>query len=194
MGAVDPEQAIRDELAGPAGVWEPSPTSPGGWRSGVVRGGHAEQADLRTVRFLKHRASESRHLYFVTFDGTHQAFGPEILRFHYVYAVESDPDGGWRVRRSAGGAGDPPQRSTPWVNLGGGGWPDRFFAGGWISQAGAHIDRIELRFANGITVVDDCSEAAALFITDHTVAMPGVVVMLDHAGNEIASHPAFPGI
>jgi hypothetical protein len=145
-----------------------------------------------TLRFLKHRASDNRHIYFVTFDGTHAAFGSQRLSFHYVYAVEADPNGGWNVNGSSGGAGDPPQRSTPWVNLGGGGWPDRFFAGGWIEQAAAHVGRIELRFADGLVLHDDCAENAALFITDQTVTLPGTVILLDPQDNEIARHSAFP--
>jgi hypothetical protein len=86
-----------------------------------------------------------------------------------------------------------PRRSTPWVNLVGGGWPDQFFAGGWINDAGLDIDRVELRFANGVTLHDDSSEGVALFITDENVAMPGTVPPIDRAGNQIATHRPFPG-
>jgi hypothetical protein len=92
----------------------------------------------------------------------------------------------WRGRQG-------PRRSTPWVNLGGGGWPDQFFAGGWINDAGLDIDRVELRFANGVTLHDDSSEGVALFITDENVAMPGTVALIDRAGNQIATHRPFPG-
>lgn len=191
MAARDPEQAILDQLAGPVGVWEPGPTSPGGIQSGIVQGGNPEQADLSTVRFVKHRQSERRHLYFVTFDATHPRLGP-IQGVRYVYPVEPDPDGGWRVFGGAGGAGEAPRRSTPSVNLGGGGWPDRFYAGGQIDDAGTEIDRVELRFANGITLDDDAEEGVALFITDQTVESPAIVALLNRSGNEIATHP-FPG-
>lgn len=67
MGAEDPEQAILDKLGGPVGVWEPHSVSSGGIQSGTVRGGNLERADLSTVRFVKHRRSERRHLYFVTY-------------------------------------------------------------------------------------------------------------------------------
>jgi hypothetical protein len=73
MGSPDPEQAILDKVAGPLGAREPGPTSARGIQSGVVRGGNAEQADLATVRFVKHGRSELRRIYFVTFDGTHAA-------------------------------------------------------------------------------------------------------------------------
>jgi len=120
--------------------------------------------------------------------------GCEIVHHvHYVYPVEPDPGGGWRVRGGAGGAGGGPRRSTPWVNLGGGGWPDRFFAGGWIDDAGLDIDRVALRFANGVTLHDDSSERVALFIADENVAMPGTVALIDRAGHQIATHQPFPG-
>lgn len=193
MGTSDPEQAILEKIAGPLGVWEPGGTSPGGIQSGIVRGGNAEQADLATVRFVKHRQSERRHLYFVTFDGTHPRRGPEVLNFHYVYPVEPDPDGGWRVFGGAGGGGgDMPSRGVPWVNLAGGGWPDRLYAGGRIDDAGAEVARVELRFVNGITLSDDTEQAVALFITDRSVALPATVALLDSAGDEIATHRPFP--
>ena len=147
------------------------------------------------MRLVKHRESEQRHLYFVTFDGTIDRLGPDSrYPWSYVFPVEPDPDGGWLVRGGAGGAGGEPQRSTPWVNLGGGGWPDQFYAGGRIDNAGINIDRVELRFANGLTLQDDTTADVALFITDQTVEMPATVALLDHAGNQLASHPAFPGL
>lgn len=81
MGVPDPKQAIFDELGGPVGVWEPGPLTPGGVQSAVVRGGAAERADLRTVMFIRHRRSDHRHIYYVTFDGTHPAFGNRTLSF-----------------------------------------------------------------------------------------------------------------
>jgi len=193
MAASDPEQAILQELAGPVGVWEPGGTSPGGIQSGIVRGGNAQRADLATVRFVKHRQSERRHLYFVTFDGTHPRLGPGVISFHYAYPVEPDPGGGWRVFGGAGGAGEMPRRSTPWVNLGGGGWPDRFYAGGLVDHAGAEIAAIELRFANGITLSDDTEHGVALLITDQCVELPATAALLDEARTVVATHRPFPG-
>jgi hypothetical protein len=115
MGAEDPEQAILDKLGGPVGVWEPHSVSSGGIQSGTVRGGNLERADLSTVRFVKHRRSERRHLYFVTYSATIPHLGPETQCCHYVYPVEPDPGGGWRVRGGAGGAGrdrDGPRRGS----------------------------------------------------------------------------------
>ncbi|HLJ03171.1 MAG TPA: hypothetical protein VKT31_07010 [Solirubrobacteraceae bacterium] len=186
MGAPDPETAVLEHLAGPVGTWEPGPASPGGIQSGLVRDGNPEQADMSSVRFVKHRRSERRHVYFVSFVGTHPRLGP--LSFHYVYPVEPDPDGGWRVLGGAGGAGDGPKRSAPWVNLGGGGWPDRFFAGGHVDGAGHEVARVELRFANGVTLADDADAGVALFITDESVELPATAVLFDRDGAEVGRH------
>jgi hypothetical protein len=156
-----------------------------------VRAGNPFQADLSTVRFVKHRQSEHRHAYFVTFDGAILQRGGETHGFGYVVALEHDPRGGWRLIGEAGGAGGVPTRSDPWVNLGGGGWPDRFYAGGRIDGAGVDIGRVELRFADGLTLADDGEEDVALFITEEAVRMPATVVLYDRAGDEAASHPAF---
>lgn len=160
----------------------------------MVRGGSAEQADLATVRFVKHRKSERRHLYYVTFQGTIPHLGSVVHEFHYAYPVEPDPEGGWRVCGGSGGAGEMPRRSTPWVNLGGGGWPIWFFAGGRIDPAGQSVDRVELRFRDGVTLDDDATDNVALFISDQPPAMPATVAMLDREGTEIVRHPAFPGV
>jgi hypothetical protein len=195
MGAPDPEQAILDKLARPPGQWEPGGTSPGGIQAGTVTGG-GFQADPATIQFVKHRESERRHLYFVTFEAPIPQLGPDSrYPWSYVFPVERDPDGGWRVCGGAGGAGDePPTVTTPWVNLAGGGWPDRFHAGGRIHGAGVDIARVELRFANGLTLEDDTAAGVALFITDQPVEIPATLALLDHAGNELTSHPAFPGL
>lgn len=179
-------------LAGPAGVWEPGNTSSGGIQSGIVRGGRLERVDVATVRFVKHRQSTQRHLYFVTYRGTIAPMGPEMHAFQHVFPVESDPAGGWRVFGGAGGSGDPPRCSRPWVNLGGGGWPDRFFAGGWIEAAGAQVDRIELRFSNGLMLEDDAADSVALFITEESVVMSPMLVMFDRGGNVIGRDRPFP--
>lgn len=194
MGAPDAEQAILDELARPPGQWEPSAPIPGGIQSGIVTGG-GFRADPATIQFVKHRESERRHLYFVTFEGPIPQLGPDSrYPWSYVFPVERDPDGGWRVRGGAGGAGGEPQGSAPWVNLGGGGWPNQFYAGGRIHDAGIDIARVELQFANGLTLQDETTAGVALFITDQSVEMPATLALLDQAGNELASHPAFPGL
>jgi hypothetical protein len=90
--------------------------------------------------------------------------GEEGHDWKYAYRVEPSPDGGWRTFGGAGGAGTLSGRATqPGVSLGGGGWPDHFYAGGEIYRAGADIAQVELRFANGVTLSDDIDADVALF-------------------------------
>jgi hypothetical protein len=192
VSASDPEQAILDELARPAGRWQPGPPSPGGIQAGTVSGGNPFQADLSTVRFVKHRQSQRRRLHFVTFDGMIPHLDNRTLTFNYLFPLERDPEGNWRSLGGAGGGDDAPRRSTPWVNLAGGDAGDHFYAGGRIDGAGIDIARVQLRFADDRTLEDDSEQGVALFITDEAVSMAATVVLLDHAGNEVAAHPAFP--
>ena len=82
--------------------------------------------------------------------------------------------------------------TQPGVNLGGGGWPDHFYAGGQIYRAGVDIAQVELRFANGVTLSDDADSDVALFITERPVQLPATAVLLGPSGNEVRSQTAFP--
>jgi len=114
------------------------------------------------VRFVKQRHSEHRQVYFVTFDGSIPQLGAETHTFGYVYPLEREPAGGWRVIGGSGGAGETPARSSPWVNLGGGVLAHGFYAGGRIDSAGVDVARVQLRFADGLTLEDDTEESVAL--------------------------------
>ena len=131
-------------------------------------------------------------MYFVTFQASIPQLGTELHEFHYVFPVELDAAGEWRVVGGAGGGGGMPRRATPWVNLGGGGWPDRFYAGGRIDRAGMDVARVELRFTNGVTLEDDTEAGVALFVTEETVLVPATAVLYSVAGGVVARHPAFP--
>lgn len=111
MGAPDPEQAVIAAVAAPAGRWEGGEVGAGGWQSGFVRGGNPFQADASSIRLVKHRASAQRHLYWVTFTGVMPHRRGENRAFSWVYPVEPDVAGGWRVGGGAGGADEPAVRS-----------------------------------------------------------------------------------
>jgi hypothetical protein len=191
MGSPTPEQAVIDELRRPPGritdLAEPQPGAP---TPSIVTGGLGFVTDLGTLSFVKHRQAGGRHVFYVTFAADHPGLG--LLEMRYAYRVEPAPTGGWRTFGGAGGARTVSGRATqPGVNLGGGGWPDRFYAGGEIYRAGADISQVELRFANGVTLRDDADADVALFITESAVQLPVTVALLDQAGNEIRSETAF---
>jgi hypothetical protein len=171
------------------GVRPPHPRRPPS-----LRGGNPFAADLSTVRFVKRRQSERRQVYFVTFDAMIPHFGTQMHTHAYVYPLERARGGGWRVIGGSGGAGDPPPRSSPWVNLGGGDLAAGFYAGGPIDNAGADVARVQLQFADGLILDDDSEEGAALFIADHPGRTPATAVLYDPAGHELATHPAFPDL
>ncbi len=191
MGSPTPEHAVIDELSRPQGtVTDLAEAQPGAPTPSIVRGGLGFDADLDTLRFVKHREAGERHVFYVTFAADHPRLG--LLEMKWAFPVEPAPDGGWRTFGGAGGAGNLSGRATrPGVNLGGGGWPDHFYAGGKIYRAGADVALVELRFVNGITLSDDADAGVALFITERSVRLPAKAVLLDRAGNEIRSETAF---
>lgn len=191
MGSPTPEQAVIDALSGQPGAITalaeprlglPTPT--------VTTGGPGFVCDLGTLSFVKHRQAGERHVFYVTCVAEHLRLG--LIKVRYAYPVERAPDGGWRIVGGAGGAGSFSGHATrPGVNLGGGGWPDHFYAGGQIYRAGVEIGQVELRVANGVTLIDDAEADVALFITERTVQLPATAVLLDPAGNEVRSQTAF---
>jgi hypothetical protein len=191
MGSPTPEQAVIHELSGPPGtitaLAEPRSGAP---TPTVVTGGLGFLADLDTLRFVKHRQAGKRHVFYVTCVAEHLRLGS--LEVRYAYPVEPAPDGGWRTVGGSGGAGCFSGRAThAGVNLGGGGWPDHFYAGGQIYRAGADIAQVELRFANGVTLSDDADADVALFITEGSVQLPATAVLLGPSGNEVRSEAVF---
>ena len=189
VGSPTPEQAVIDELSRPPGRITDLAEQRGAPMPSIVTGGVGFVADLDTVSFVKHRQAGERHVFYVTFAADHPRLG--LLEMKYAYPVEPASDGGWRTFGGAGGAGTLSCRATqPGVNLGGGGGSGHFYAGGEIYRAGADIARVELRFANGVTLSDDADEDVALFITVSSVQLPATAVLLDPAGNEIRSETA----
>jgi hypothetical protein len=91
---------------------------------------------------------------------------------------------------SGGGGDDLPVRE-PWVNLSGGGWPDRFYAGGRVLTAGMDIARVRLTCANNVVLEDDAAGGVVLFITEERAQLPATVELYDRADARVATHEAF---
>jgi hypothetical protein len=195
-GAATVQQAILDHLAGPLGTWEPvGPPGAGGWQAGTVRGGRSDVVDLHSVRVVKQRRLPGRCVVYATYAVVRSLhpLGPHDARA-VLEAWPGADGGGWIARDVSSGGGDEPHRTRPWVNLGAGGWPDRFSAGGTVHGAGHAIARVRLHFANGIVLDDDVQDGVVLFATDSPVQTPATAVLIDSAGAEVRAHEAIPGV
>ncbi|MGH2485952.1 MAG: hypothetical protein ACRDHE_08070 [Ktedonobacterales bacterium] len=184
MTAANPEQVIRDYLAAPHVVTSSRVDPPGsGWTAETGTGGMGALPE--TLTFVRMRALGARRLYAVTFEDTS---GRRM--FFVCHLVLDERSGAWRFDGGAGGSetGNP-QRGQPWVNLGGGGWPSRFYAGGPLLEDDVGVvARVRLRAANGVTIEDTVDRGIALFLTYSAVALPIRAELLDSAGALVSQH------
>ena len=77
------------------------------------------------------------------------------------------------------------------MNLGSGGWPRQFYAGGAIEEDNGAVARVRLRSANGIEMEDTVEQGEVLFLSADAIQTPLDVELYDGAGNLIARHTAF---
>lgn len=141
-------------------------------------------ADQPTIQFVKERGIPDRRLYAVTFDDEqHQSW-------FWLIAAERDRTGSWSAVGVAGGSGQVPERSEPWLNLAGSWGQGRLYAGGEIHPAGASVAKVRLTLADGTQLTDNAQAGVALFISDQ-VAEPATVDIYDTTGQLLASHAAF---
>lgn len=177
-GSLSQEQVIREFLA------------TGRKRSGAPP--HAPEGfDARpaSIHFGKMRQVGQRQLHAVTFEN-HAG-----QRMRFICCVRSDDAGVWRFDGGAGGHADSsPHRDHPWANLGGGGWPHQFYAGGQVLDDGGVVMRVRLRTANGVTLEDTVGEdGIVLFLNDDETHVPLSVELLDGGGQIVAQHQAMGG-
>jgi hypothetical protein len=192
-GARTPQQAVLDDLARPMGQWEPlGNPGPGGVVASTVRGGRVDVVDLATVRFVKERRSPTRRALFVTYSAVNPQFGSELRGQQATYEVVEVADGVWETRGWAGGGGDPPPWDKPTVNLGGGGWPGGFYAGGVLVSAPT-VSRVRLEVGNGEVLEDSVDDGGVVFVTDAVVTAPMTAVLLDDRGHVVRRHSVLPG-
>lgn len=113
-------------------------------------------------------------------------------RMRFTCCVRQDGAGEWQFAGAAGGGADgSPRRGHPWVNLGGGGWPRQFYAGGHVlEQGGEVVARVRLRAANGAVLEDTVEDGVVLFLTDDEVRMPVSAELLDRSGHVLSQHHA----
>ncbi len=191
-GAATPRQAILEDLSQSLGETLPlGRPSTGGLQAATVRGGRSNVVDLATVRFVKERRAPTRHVYHVTYEAVDPRLGSEPHEYYMTYDVVQVAAELWETRGSNGGAGVP-SWTEPTVNLGGGGWPDRFSAGG-VLVAAPTVVRVRLQFGNGVVLEDTVDNDVVVFVTDEIVEPPTTAVLLDTNGAEVRRHPVLPG-
>ncbi len=187
MSSPDPRQVIREHLSVPRVVISETPV-PGthGWRSRQTRG---MGADVATIQFLKERRISRRQVHAVTFTDA------DAHRMRFTYYLAQDGADNWRVDGAAGGSADgDPIRATPWANVGGGGWPANFYAGGAVVDNGLDVARMRLIAANGTIMEDTVDAGVVLFVTDQHVELPLQAELYDRTGQMVAWHGVFERI
>jgi hypothetical protein len=185
MAAGDPREAIMEHLrepprSRPAPQSDPASTTP----VASVAGGNPFAADLTTIEFVKERSIPGRSLCALRFDDL------DAHRWCWLAAAEQDESGQWVGFGVAGGSGNAPDRSSPWLNLAGLWGGDRFYAGGTIEPAGARVGQVRLTLASGAVLTDDAEGDVALFLTREGHE-PVAVDIYDRDERHICRHSAF---
>jgi hypothetical protein len=185
MASKSPQEVIRDYLSAQRTVVASTP-APGstGWRAETSWGGL--DAKPETCQFGKARRillGEVNAVTFATQTGQTQRF---------ICSVRQELVGGeWKFVGGAGGGGNgAPHRGHPWVNLGGGGWPKRFYAGGQVLEHSGAVVRVRLRAANGTVLEDSVEDDMVLFLTDEEMQLPVHAELLDPNGQIVSQHRA----
>jgi len=183
---MSPREAALAFLTAPEQVTAET-ISAGGWVERSFSGGL--DALPESIVFVKERHLPKRAACTVRFTDS------QGMKKRFTVSLTQADDGVWRVMGGAGGsAEDPPEhastRGHPWANLGGGGWPRQFYAGGAIEEDNG-IALVSLRSANGVELEDTVETGEVIFLTDDVVQTPIEVDLYDGAGNLVGRHTAF---
>jgi len=187
MGADDPRAVALTFLSAPGFVTAQT-KGPGGWIAST--GGGGLDAAPESVVFIKERYLPNRVAYNVRF--TTRAG----MRMRYTLALVQGHDGAWQVLGGAGGSAEDQPENAPkhghaYANLGGGGWPRQFYAGGAIEEDEGAVTRVRLRSANGVELEDTVEQGEVLFMSDDAIQTPLEVELYDGAGNLVGRHMTF---
>jgi hypothetical protein len=167
--------------------------SGGGPTAGELRagGGPPWTADLDTFEILKERRILGRRVYVVGFEADHLRMGR--LPLTMVVWAERVTGVGWIARGISAVAGGPePHLAEPRVFLGGSWGRFGFCGGGRVYARTGEIERVRLRFANGIELEDDTEGGWVLFFTDEPVERPAATVELLDADDTIVARHSWP--
>jgi len=181
----DHKQAIIAYLTAPAVITSDRDTG-GGRRAITSTGGMDARAE--TFQFGKQRSIPRRIVQHVFYENT------QGMKMSCTCELMQNDDGEWQFGGYSGGSAGGREaliREHPWANLGGGGWPGRFFAGGYVVNNGLDIARVRLIADNGTILEDTVDDGYVLFLTDEQVGIPLQAELYDQEGKLIASHSAF---
>lgn len=146
----------------------------------------AQVAKNKTLRFLKERSLPGRQVFIVVFENEQ---GKEV---YFTCYVEEDSQGDWQFRGAAGdgimGSNPGPVVERAWANLGGGGMPDHFYAGGLVADHDQNVARVRLIAKNGTNIEDQVEDGMVLFLSDQRVELPIQAELYDATGSLIYSH------
>ena len=199
-----PEQAVLDHIARVRSSPRTREQALAGARAGggpdrkasLSIGGTPWIAHVDTVEILKEREILGRRVYVVGFLADHARLGR--LPMTIVVRAERVTGLGWVARGISAGANMPePRLAAPRLLLGGSWGMFGFCGGGKVCGAAPEIDRVRLRFGNGVELEDDTEQGWALFFTDEPVERPAATVeLLGADGRIVASHewPARPDL
>jgi hypothetical protein len=136
-----------------------------------------------TVQFVKHRDIPPRQMWYVTCEADGGSPGSE----HWRWTVETslDEQGRWVANGVSGGSGLVPRCGRPWADLGGHWGPDGFRAGGTVEDAVVGIARVRLTDAEGRLFEDVVENGVVLFSSEHSVAMPMRLELIDREGRVV---------
>ena len=183
MASNDFRQVIIDYLSVPA-VTVSDKSTGGGLHTIISRGGMDARAE--TIQFGKQRSTPDRIVQFVTFEDI------QGMQMDFTCHLTQDDQGEWEFVGGAGGSGGwKVVRENPWVNLGGGGWPDHFYAGGHVINNGLDIVRVRLVANNGTVLEDTVQDGIVLFVAGSRIELPLQAELYDQEEQLVASHSVF---
>lgn len=139
----------------------------------------------KTLRFLKERHTADREVHFVVFEDQ------KGHKMHFTCYVVKNAKGDWQFRGAEGDGitGTPgPVMEKAWANLGGGGMPDHFYAGGYVADHGLDVTYVRLVAKNGTMVEDNVEDGIVLFLTDQTVTLPIEAELYNRSGQLVYKH------
>lgn len=183
MAHENPWEAIVAELTKASDERLPAPstrTEPVGPARPVASFGRPFSAAITSIHKIKERALPDRRLYMVSFDDQHGQ------GWRWLIGAEPDQAGGWVAVGGAGGSGEEPRRSEPWVNLAGWWGSGGFYVGGDL-LAGDEIDHVRLRTRDQVVLEDDTAHDVVLFLAAQTVEIPVTLELCDRRGQTIAT-------